>query len=240
MPLLAMILSLKLNISVLLWLARRAHATDYYNLCLFEQNCREERRPPTAGWRVGQCNYIILVSPGLDIFECNPTWTQLQMWALTQISNARVPSQPSLTILMSASFVWMFVNSFSLLVHISFSIFTKSAPKTHKYIILTLDNLLNIEVLRCSGILIKTLLWILTNLNLSSGLNNEWLCRVDFVWVWIMAGGWLVAMRVIMGRDWYLIHSYQLWSRIFNVKQNINHVSIRRIECGDSATDTHN
>lgn len=101
-------------------------------------------------------------------------------------------------------------------------------------------NLLTVDVFRLSGILIWTLLWLLTNLNLSSGLNNEWLCRVDFVWVWIMAGGWLVVMWVIMAHDWYLIHSYQLWSRIFNVKQNINHVSIRRIECGDSATDTHN
>ena len=177
--------------------------------------------PGEAG-EVGQCNYIILVSPGLDVFECNPTCAQLQMWALTQIWNAR--DTPS-TVFQTNNI---------------FNIFYGDSFLKSLYVGWCCKDWRQIEAFCCWGILIWTLLWLLTNLNLSSG-AKQWMAVSGWFCLGLDNGGGMTGDHgVIMGHDWYLIHSYQLWSRIFNVKQNINHVSIRRIECGDSATDTHN
>ena len=109
MPLLAMILSLKLNISGLLWIAQRAHATDYCNLCLFEQNCRE--RETTQG-RVERWGGVITLywCPRVWMY-LNATQHELQMWALTQympgIWNARDTALPSTSfkLIMSTTFL---------------------------------------------------------------------------------------------------------------------------------------
>ena len=119
MPLLAVILSLKLNISGLLWLARRP--MPQFMPVWAKLSGGEEGRPPTPRWveRWGSvitlywCPrvWIYLNATQLELSSKCEHWHNMKCQGHKPAITCHHP--PSLKILISASFVWMFENCFS-------------------------------------------------------------------------------------------------------------------------------